>query len=130
MPDIRFREVVIDCAEPRSLARFWASFTGYERRSDHDDWATIEAADGSMVIGFQRVPEPKTVKNRVHLDFWAADEEAAAREVEALGAVRRWVSEDPEIRSSCWPIPRTTSSASFGAAGRGHRSGWPPPMSS
>jgi hypothetical protein len=49
-----------------------------------------------MIIGFQKVPEEKVVKNRVHLDFWAVDEEAAAREIEAMGAVRRWVSEDPE----------------------------------
>ena len=48
-----------------------------------------------MIIGFQKVPEGKVVKNRVHLDFWAADEEAAAREVEAMGATRLWVSEDP-----------------------------------
>jgi hypothetical protein len=42
------------------------------------------------------VPEGKVVKNRVHLDFWAADEEATARELEVIGATRRWVSEDPE----------------------------------
>ena len=64
-----------------------------------------------MIIGFQKVPEGKVVKNRVHLDFWAADEEAAAREVEAMGATRRWVSEVPRIRSSCSPTPRATSSA-------------------
>jgi hypothetical protein len=49
-----------------------------------------------MIIGFQKVPEGKVVKNRVHLDFWAGDEEATARELEAIGATRRWVSEDPE----------------------------------
>jgi len=36
------------------------------------------------------------VKNRVHLDFWAIDEEATAREIEAVGATRRWVSDDPD----------------------------------
>ena len=60
-----------------------------------DDWSTIATTIG-MIIGFQKVPEGKVVKNRVHLDFWAADEEAAAREVEAMGATRLWVSEDPE----------------------------------
>jgi Glyoxalase-like domain len=34
------------------------------------------------------------VKNRVHLDFAAAEEEATAKEIEGMGAVRRWVSED------------------------------------
>jgi hypothetical protein len=43
MIDVRFREVVIDCADPRTLAAFWAGFTGYDatrgtrtgRRSAH-----------------------------------------------------------------------------------------------
>jgi hypothetical protein len=96
MVDVRFREVVVDCHDPRSLARFWAGFTGYEIGSDHEDWATIRADDDSMIIGFQQVPEDKTVKNRVHLDFWAADEEATALEIEAMGATRRWVSENPD----------------------------------
>ena len=96
MIDVRFREVVIDCADPRTLATFWAGFTGYERRTWHEDWATIGTPDESMIIGFQQVPEGKTVKNRVSrcprerckngdLDFFAADEEATAREIETLG---------------------------------------------
>jgi predicted enzyme related to lactoylglutathione lyase len=96
MVDVRFHLVVIDCADPRSLAAFWERFTGYERRSDYEDWVSIYAPDGSMRIGFQQVPEGKIVKNRVHLDFAADDEEVTAKEIEALGATRRWVSEDPE----------------------------------
>ena len=96
MVEVRFREVVIDCADPRTLAAFWAGFTGYERRSWHEDWATIGTPDESMIIGFQQVPESKIVKNRVHVDFSAADEEATALEIEALGATRLSVSEDPE----------------------------------
>jgi predicted enzyme related to lactoylglutathione lyase len=94
--EVRFREVVIDCADPRSLARFWAGFTGYLLRHESDDWTSIGTPDGSMIIGFQKVPEAKVVKNRVHLDFAAEDEEATAREIEAMGATRRWVSDDPE----------------------------------
>ena len=96
MVEVRFREVVIDCADPPTLARWWSSFTGYTLRTDREDWSTIANEDQSMIIGFQKVPEGKVVKNRVHLDFWAADEEATARELEAMGATRRWVSEDPE----------------------------------
>ena len=96
MVDVRFREVVVDCADPPALARWWADLTGYAPRTTYDDWSTISNEDQSMIIGFQKVPEGKVVKNRVHLDFWAADEEAAAREVEAMGATRLWVSEDPE----------------------------------
>jgi hypothetical protein len=96
MPDVRFRMVVIDCADPRSLAAFWEGFTGYERRGDDEDWVSICAPDDSTRIGFQRVPEGKVVKNRVHIDFEATDEEATATEIEAMGAKRRWVGDDPE----------------------------------
>jgi hypothetical protein len=94
---VRFREVVIDCADPRGLARFWSAATGYEIRWEDDDWAQIQGeGEREIVIGFQRVPEGKVVKNRVHVDLAAADEEGEARRIEALGATRRWVSDDPD----------------------------------
>jgi hypothetical protein len=70
-------------------------FTGFEVSRAFDDWCSIKATDGSARIGFQKVPEGKIVKNRVHIDFVAKDEEATEREIEAMGATRRWVSEDP-----------------------------------
>jgi predicted enzyme related to lactoylglutathione lyase len=94
--DVRFYQVVIDCGDPTALAEFWSRFTGYEITRAHDDWAAIAASDGTARIGFQKVPEDKVVKNRVHIDFVAKDEEATAAEIEGLGATRRWVSEDPE----------------------------------
>jgi len=96
MVDVRLEQVVIDCADPRTLADFWVSLTGYETRSAYDDWVAIAPSDGGVVIGFQKVPEPKAGKNRVHLDFAAVDEEATARAIEALGATRLWVSQDPD----------------------------------
>ncbi|MEA2522358.1 MAG: hypothetical protein QOI81_2004 [Actinomycetota bacterium] len=94
--NVRLHEVVIDCADPASLAEFWLRFTGYVKRYGDDDWVSIGAADDSVIIGFQRVPESKTVKNRLHLDFAAKDYEGTAREIEALGATRLWVGQDPK----------------------------------
>jgi predicted enzyme related to lactoylglutathione lyase len=74
-------------------------------QGSYEDWATIEAADGSVRIGFQQVPESKVVKNRVHIDFAATDEEATAKEIEGTGATRRWVSEDPEDPFIVLPDP-------------------------
>jgi glyoxalase superfamily protein len=96
MADVRFHQVMIDCADPPGLAEFWSSFTGYIVKRAVEDWATIESEDGSRRIGFQLVPEGKVVKNRVHIDFMAKDEETTAKEIEAIGATRRWVREDPE----------------------------------
>lgn len=94
--EVRFREVVIDCADPPALARFWAGFTGYAIRHESDEWTSIGTADARMIIGFQQVPEGKAVKNRVHLDFAAVDEETTALAIEAEGAKRLWVSDDPK----------------------------------
>jgi len=91
--------VVIDCADPPSLAAFWAAVTGYSvRESDDadDGWRMLLGPAGQPSIGFQKVPEAKQVKNRVHLDLYTADEEAAAARIEALGATRLYVSEDPD----------------------------------
>lgn len=98
MVDVQLYQTVIDCADPRALAAWWRQLLGWEESSTHDDWSSIRAPGGTPRIGFQRVPEAKTVKNRVHLDFAAADEEATARAIEAMGATRRWVSEDPDDR--------------------------------
>lgn len=88
--------VVIDCADPRKLARFWLDITGYALRSDEDDWASIHPPEGGVFIAFQRVPEAKSGKNRVHVDLAATDVEAEVGRIQALGAHRLWDSDDPK----------------------------------
>jgi hypothetical protein len=58
--EVRFYQVVIDCADPRSLAAFWRSFTGYEVSRDFDDWSSIKAPDGSARIGSRRSPRARS----------------------------------------------------------------------
>src|SRR5215470_14234942 len=95
--DIRVEMVVIDCADPLSLAAFWAQATGYTIQESDEQWAWIKGErSGTVEIGFQRVPEPKTVKNRVHVDLHTDDEEREGARIEALGARRLYVSENPE----------------------------------
>jgi predicted enzyme related to lactoylglutathione lyase len=95
--DVRMGSVVVDCADPASLAAFWAAVTGYAvREGDDDTWQMLVGPAGQPNIGFQKVPEPKRVKNRVHIDLYAVDEEAAAGRIEALGATRLYVSENPD----------------------------------
>ena len=82
-------QVTFDCADPDRLATFWATALGYKKQDPPDGYATWQAFlsvqgvpeeqwnSASAVVDpdgrgpriyFQRVPEPKTVKNRVHLD--------------------------------------------------------------
>ena len=58
--------------DPRSLAAFWvAGSRGFEIGSAHDDWVSIRSPDDGTRIAFQRVPESKACKNRLHVDFAA-----------------------------------------------------------
>ena len=66
-----------DAADPQRLATFWALALGYvdEPGYDDPDGASIVDPDGNRpAIGFLRVPEPKTAKNRVHIDVRVAGE--------------------------------------------------------
>jgi hypothetical protein len=91
---VREVQVTFDCADPASLAKFWAVVLGYQvqppppgfdswdaaldafgvpadQRNERSAVVPPEGAPGPRVF-FQRVPEGKTVKNRVHLDVRAA----------------------------------------------------------
>ena len=87
-------QVVIDCTDPARLAEFWASALGYKVQDPppgFESWEAFLRARGvpqsewnsaSAVVDpdgkgprfyFQRVPEPKTVKNRMHVDLDVAN---------------------------------------------------------
>jgi hypothetical protein len=63
-----FRDIVIDCANPVELAKFWTQVLGYPVIRQDEEEACLDPGDGSMRIWLVRVREPKTVKNRMHID--------------------------------------------------------------
>ncbi|MEV1054621.1 VOC family protein [Streptomyces sp. NPDC049887] len=81
----RVQEIVFDCAEPSALARFWAGLLGGEAVERSPGWAYVDPP-GFVRLAFQRVPEGKSTKNRLHLDVDAGDVDAAAAEATRLGA--------------------------------------------
>ena len=114
-------QIAIDCADPHALARFWAAAVHYEMEDHHDGierviaagyatlddtieidgrraWKTAAACHDPGGHGprllFQQVPEPKTVKDRIHLDLHhlQGDEfrEAEVARLTALGATKLW----------------------------------------
>lgn len=66
-----------DAADPQRIAAFWAQALGYVAEPGYDapDGASIIDPDGEgPAIGFLRVPEGKTAKNRMHIDIRVAGE--------------------------------------------------------
>jgi hypothetical protein len=64
-----------DAADPQRLAAFWADALGYVREDgfdDPDNASIVDPLDVGPAIGFLRVPEPKTAKNRMHVDIRVA----------------------------------------------------------
>ncbi|MER7280044.1 VOC family protein [Dactylosporangium sp. NPDC000244] len=116
---VRIRHITIDCADPYRLSLFWSAVTGYQEAPNDPnlpthDQALILAPDGSAGLLFIRVPEPKSVKNRIHFDVQPLDasRDEEVERVLALGAsqvddFRRpdgtgWVTvADPEGNEFC-----------------------------
>ena len=108
----RIADIVVDCAHPASLARFWAAVLDDYAVApyDEEELARLRAEgiddpedDPSVLVEgsperprffFTRVPEPKTVKNRLHLDLRAEDAVAELGRLTGLGA--RVVAELPD----------------------------------
>jgi predicted enzyme related to lactoylglutathione lyase len=70
--------LVVDCADPDRLAEFWTGLLGVGVQSRWNQYVILEPhQEGAPGLVFQRVPEPKTAKNRMHLDFTIEDLAAA-----------------------------------------------------
>jgi hypothetical protein len=130
MPPIKKFQVTFDCAEPERVARFWCEVLGYvvppppegfvtwadfDRASPPErqgsSFACIDPTGVGPRLFFQRVPEGKVVKNRVHLDVrvgtgLVGEERLATLEAEcarllALGASRVQLMLADEYNESC-----------------------------
>jgi predicted enzyme related to lactoylglutathione lyase len=112
-------EVVVDCADPRAMARFWGEAMDWTVHKVTDDYALMRSAQGvGPYLVFLRTPGVKTVKNRIHLDlgpYPGDDQEAEAARLRALGAsdidvgqgdVPWTVLADPEGNEFCVLTPR------------------------
>jgi hypothetical protein len=130
MAPVRQFQVTFDCTQPQRVARFWCEALGYvlppppegftdwedaERAlppEQRDTWAAgVDPTGAGPRLYFQRVPEGKVVKNRVHLDLRVGtgligEERVAALESEcarlvALGGVRVRLLLADEENESC-----------------------------
>ena len=125
MASVKQVQVTFDCAEPARVAAFWCEVLGYVVEPDEDadgvdhapsaDQGSAAACVDPTGVGprlyFQRVPEAKGVKNRLHLDVrvgtgLVGEERLAALEAEcarlvALGAGRLRLLPADDENESC-----------------------------
>jgi catechol 2,3-dioxygenase-like lactoylglutathione lyase family enzyme len=112
----RLTEIVIDCADPTGVARFWQGILGWDLHevevSGDEDEVELRNPDGYPSLLFLEVPESKAVKNRIHLDVSPTGAEQAeeldrllalgARQVDIGQGDQTWVVlADPEGNEFC-----------------------------
>ncbi|MFE2914069.1 VOC family protein [Kitasatospora indigofera] len=111
--------VVVDCADPRAMARFWGEATDWTVHEVAGDHASLRSAQGvGPYLEFVRTPDTKSGWNRVHLDVAPyLDDDPAAEEsrLRALGATDPGIDQssiswrilaDPEGNEFCLLSPR------------------------
>ena len=122
---MKIGNVTFDCADPDRMSTFWAAALGYEKRTwtedlreqlfaaglTEDDLAARGLAEDPAGVGprlfFQRVPEGKTAKNRMHLDIntghgGPAEAHEVDAEVQRLGGLGATVTRKQEGTWGPW----------------------------
>lgn len=111
MVSLEWEQVIVDAADPVSLGRWWADALGWIVVNDSPEEFEIRPA-AHLLPGllFVSATDPRTVKNRLHLDFRPEDQHAEVARLLALGATladigqgqRPWtVLADPEGNVFC-----------------------------
>ena len=114
----RLHWIVIDTVDPERIAPFWCALLGVRERGWFgDDYLMLTTDGGAPPVAFQRVPEAKSVKNRLHVDLAVEDLDGAFAQIVASGGSAvsdilempggyRWrVMADPEGNEFCI-VPR------------------------
>ncbi|WP_326574002.1 VOC family protein [Streptomyces sp. NBC_00481] len=114
---LEWEQLLVDSADPVALGRWWAEALGWVVVDDSpEEYEIRPAADRLPGILFGLVPEAKSIKNRLHLDFRPDDQEAEVTRLLALGARHADVGQtggepwvvlaDPEGNEFCVLAPR------------------------
>jgi glyoxalase superfamily protein len=123
----RLKAICVDCVEPWALAHWWADVLDYRvrphtaedlealraqgvDRPEDDPAIAVDPVDGvGPTVWFNKVPEPKTVKVRIHVDVYGDVAELARRGARVHEHLEHWtVMTDPEGNEFCVfpPDPR------------------------
>ena len=108
---LSWEQVVVDCEDFRAQGHWWADALGWQIIDEDDESIEMRKPDASgPTLLFLTVPEGKSTKNRLHLDFVPDDQDAEVDRLVAMGASRidigqqkqSWVVlADPEGNEFC-----------------------------
>ncbi|MET9296117.1 VOC family protein [Streptomyces sp. NPDC003077] len=114
----RFKDLALDGLDHQALADWWCAAIGYVRKwprdaegvAEHDPVPIVDPAGSGPLIWLNRVPERKTLKNRMHLDVYGSTERLlrlGATLVRERDADIEWdVLADIEGNEFCVFVPR------------------------
>lgn len=110
VPAYKAYEIGVDAVDAEAIGGWWAEVFGVElQRREGKPWVWLEGAPGLSMPAwvFDAVPEPKTVKNRMHWDLYGDVADFEARGATRLQEMPRWtVLADPEGNEFCvFPFP-------------------------
>jgi hypothetical protein len=96
---LEWEQVIIDAIDPATLARWWRDALGWVLVDEDEEEGEYEIRSSPDVVPgllFVPVPEEKTIKNRLHLDFRPDDRDAEVDRLLGLGATRADVGQGEE----------------------------------
>jgi hypothetical protein len=122
---LRIDTVTFDCADALRVARFWADAIGFDLDPDSDEEGALlrDPSGRSGGLYFQRVPEGKVAKNRVHLDL--RPEGSMAAEVARLEGLGATIVGRVDVESSFWTVMGDPEGNELCVL-RGPEDGWAP----
>jgi hypothetical protein len=121
----QLKAVCIDCADPWTLAHWWAPVLGHVVRAhgpddiawlrehgieqiEDDPAIALDPPDGvGPTVWFNKVPEPKTVKDRIHIDVYGEVDALVAHGAIVAATLADWtILRDPEGNEFCTFPPK------------------------
>jgi len=94
--------IMVDCNDLDAMSGFWCRVLDLEEKLRFPGYVWLSrVSEGGPALAFQQVPEPRTVKNRIHLDLATPDLEGFAARVESLGGARL---SDHEMGGHSWSV--------------------------
>lgn len=110
--------IMIDCNDIDSMVRFWSEALGLEEKVRYPNYVWLSRlSEKGPALAFQKVPEPRQGKNRIHLDLATEDPEAFAERIIELGGAK---VDDHEVSGFRWSVMADPEGNVFCVTKAGH----------